>query len=181
MLSRFLSLLYASIIDVWFVATMRFICRNLYRGYFKLLISSAQAHLNNLSFVLHNPHVYCVFSLFCVFFFFISLIVYCGYRWFYSFHLLTFLTPLYVLDLLPLLYICIYQWDSSFLNLHIFSCGLFFATQRSSYIISCKAGLVGLNYFIIFLSVKLLISPSYLNESFPVRVFLVVRFSPFII
>ena len=54
MLFRFLSLLCVSIIDVWFVATMRFICRNLYGGYFKLVISSAQVHLNDLSFLLHT-------------------------------------------------------------------------------------------------------------------------------
>ena len=35
-----------------------------------------------------------------------SLTAYCGYRWFYYFCLLTFLLALYVVDFLPLLYIC---------------------------------------------------------------------------
>ena len=50
-------------------------------------------------------------------------------------------------------------------NFLVSSCGLFFSTQRSSFSVCRKAALVVLNYFGFYLSVKLLISLSNLNES----------------
>ena len=60
-------------------------------------------------------------------------------------------------------------------NFLVFSYGL--SCLSSSLSICCKAHLVVLNSFSFCLSVKLLISPSNLNESLAGRVFLVVAFS----
>ena len=53
-----------------------------------------------------------------------ALTTYSVYRWFCYFFSLTFLLSLYVIGLLPLLNICLYQWNFSFHNFHISSCGL---------------------------------------------------------
>ena len=78
------------------------------------------------------------------------------------FSLLTFLIALYVVDLLLLLCILLYQWGVSFHNFPISSCGFIF-TEKSPLNISFKAGLAVQNSFSFFISVKLLISPSNLN------------------
>lgn len=78
------------------------------------------------------------------------------------FSLLTFLIALYMVDLLLLLCILLYQWGVSFHNFPISSCGFIF-TKKSPLNISFKAGLVVQNSFTFFISVKLLISPSNLN------------------
>ena len=57
---------------------------------------------------------------------------------------------------------------------------LLFSAQRSSLSSCCKAGLVVLNSFNFCLSVKLLISPSNLKETFAGWSILVCRFFPFV-
>ena len=57
---------------------------------------------------------------------------------------------------------------------------LVFPTQRSSFGICCKAGLVVLNSLNFFLSGKLLVSPSNLKESLAGQTILGCRFFPFI-
>ena len=78
------------------------------------------------------------------------------------FSLLTFLIALYVVDLLLLLCILLYQWGVSLHNFPISSCGFIFI-EKSPLNISFKAGLVVQNSFSFFIFVKLLISPSNLN------------------
>ena len=85
-----------------------------------------------------------------------------------------------MVDLLSLLYICLYQWDFSFCYFHIYSCDLFFFTWRILFNISVKAGLMLLKSFSYCLFVKLLISPSNLNESLAGDNILGCRFFPFI-
>ena len=64
---------------------------------------------------------------------------------------LTFLLGLYVVDLLRLLCICLYQCDFAFHNFHVSSCGLFFFSQRGLFNISCKAGLMVLNSYLLLI------------------------------
>ena len=73
---------------------------------FKLLISYFQMHFSNLPLVLSSPHKFLI-SYFISNCFVYPLTAYCGYRWFYYFCLLTLLLALYMVDLLPLLYICL--------------------------------------------------------------------------
>ena len=72
------------------------------------------------------------------------------------------------------LYVCLYQWPFSFvvfllLPLSVSSCDFFFYAHRSTYSICCKTGLMVLHSLSFCLSVKLLISPSNLNESLAVH------------
>ena len=90
----------------------------------------------------------------------ISTTAYCGYRWFYHVCRLTSLLVSCVDDTLLLLHVCLWWWVFSFHNSLVSSCGLFFFASRRCFNICCKAGLVVLNSFNFFLSIKLLISAS---------------------
>ena len=65
-------------------------------------------------------------------------------------------------------------------NFLLFSCGLFFSTQRRSFSICRKAGLVVLNSFSFFLPVKLLIYSSNVSENLAGQSILGCRFFSFI-
>ena len=100
-------------------------------------------------------HVYNFDIIFTSFCFVYPLATYCRYRWFYNFCLLTFLLALYMANILPLLYICLYQWDFFPFMFHV----SFLFTWKSPFNISFKASLLVLNSFSFCLPVKLLISP----------------------
>ena len=76
-----------------------------------------------------------------------------------------------------------YQWNFSFCNFHISSCGLFFFTWRSPYNISYKASFThGVELLAFALSIKLFNSLSYLNEWFSgynILAFTILNISPF--
>ena len=122
----------------------------------------------NLKCILDTVHLYSpplkitVFDIIFYICFVCPLTVYCEYRWFYYFCLLTFLV-LHVDVFLSLWYVCLYQWAFPFCNFLVSSCFLFFSAYRSSFRIC--AALVVLNSFSFCLCVKLLISPSNPNES----------------
>ena len=123
----------ASIIGFWFVVT---VCVCVYththtHTYIHIIILSCWSlkfkHiLTTLHFYFPLYVLQFLISYFTSFCFVYPLTTYCGYRWLYYFCHLTFLLALYVIDLLPLLYICLYQWDFSFHNFQVSICGLFF-------------------------------------------------------
>ena len=84
-----------------------------------------------------------------------------------------------IVDMYVLIAILLITLDL-FLLLFYFLLLLFFSAYRSSFSICCKAGLVLLNSLSFCLSVKVLISPSNLNESLAGQSNLGWRFFPFI-
>ena len=81
---------------------------------------------------------------------------------------------------LPLLYACIFLVNFFIHNFLVSSPGLFFCSQRISFTIYCKAGLVVLNSLGFCLSIKVLIFSSNLNESLAGQSILGCRLFPFI-
>ena len=110
-------------IDLWFVITMRFIYSKIYiHDYITLLISKFKHILPTLNF--SPPH-----SLFQTYFtsiFFVYPLTTYYYAYSLVLLLLSFnLLVLYIVDLLPLWYICLFQWDFSLCNFHVSSFDLF--------------------------------------------------------
>ena len=150
-----------SIIDFWIVVTMAFIYSNLYIDMIVLSCWSLnfKCTLRPCVCTLLPSRLLFLISYFMSNCFVYPLTAYCGYRWFYYFCLLIFLLTLYMDDFLPLLYVYLYWWAFTFCNFHASYCGFFFFTWKSSFNLSCKAGLVMLNFSSFCLSVKLLMTP----------------------
>ena len=93
----------------------------------------------------------------------------------------TGLDNVFVCDFLPLLYVCLYPFHNelSYFIIFLFLVLTFFSpTQKSSFSISYKTGLVMLRF--LSFSVQVLISPSNLNKDLAGSSTVVVSFFPFI-
>ena len=77
---------------------------------FRLLMSYFQCILTTLYFYPLHSWLLFLMSYFTSNCFVYPLTVYCWYRWFHYFCLLSFLLALCMDDFLPLLYVCVYKW-----------------------------------------------------------------------
>ena len=135
LLQRFL--VCVSIVDFWFAVILKFWCKSLY--VYEIVLSCCSLNCKFIASVLHlYPHLLMISD-------FGGII---AHGWF---HIFTVYIPLLVS-----LVTC---------GIFVSCCCLFFSAYRSSFSICCKAGLVLLNSLSFCLSVKVLISPSNLNES----------------
>ena len=86
---------------------------------------------NNPALLLCSPTVTEFDLIFYIYLFVCALTSYCEYRWFYYRFLSSFLLAGYMVDLLPLLNICLNQWAFSFPNFYVSVVAFSFSLRKA--------------------------------------------------